>query len=182
MLHFAIRKNYYFNIGCVQMPLKIISGGQTGADQGGLFGARDAGFPTGGYAPSNFYTENGPRPALLKGFGLVDSRLDYIGRTRLNARNSDFTIWFGNVDSPGGVATKREVLKAGKIFYDASYSSTERIAEVLSHSINAVNIAGNRESHAKGICKYVRGVIKTSLELLKTYDNDLKSFDTRRNI
>jgi hypothetical protein len=163
------------------MPIKIISGGQTGADQGGLFGARDAGFQTGGYAPSNFYTENGPRPALLKGFGLVDSGLDYVGRTRLNARNSDFTIWFGNVDSPGGIATKREVLKASKVFFDASYSPPERIADILSHSINAVNVAGNRESHAKGICKYVRDIIKTSLGLLKTYDNDLKLSDTRRN-
>ena len=164
------------------MPLKIISGGQSGSDQGGLFGARDAGFPTGGYAPSRFYTEDGPRPALLLDFGLVDSGLNYVGRTRLNARNSDFTIWFGNVDSPGGVATKREVLKAKKVFFDASYASPERIAEVLSHSQNAVNIAGNRESHAKGICEYVRETIKTSLELLKTYNNDLKPFDTRRNI
>lgn len=163
--------------------LKIISGGQQGADQGGLFGARDAGFPTGGYAPSNFYTEVGPRPELLKSFGLVDSGLDYVGRTRLNARNSDFTIWFGNVDSPGGIATKREVKNAGKYFYDASYSSPERIAEALFvGGKTCVNIAGNRESHAKGMCKYVRGIIKTSLELLKNHDNDLKLSDTRRNI
>lgn len=164
------------------MSLKIISGGQTGADQGGLFGARDAGFPTGGYAPSNFYTENGPRPELLKSFGLVDSGLDYVGRTRLNARSSDFTIWFGNVDSPGGIATRREVLKVGKIFYDASYSSPERIAEeMFARGKTCINIAGNRESHAKGMCEYVRGVIKTSLEILKDHDNDLKLSDTRRN-
>ena len=164
------------------MPLKIISGGQSGADQGGLYGARDAGFPTGGYAPSNFYTEDGPRPALLQSFGLVDSRLDYVGRTRLNVKNSDFTLWFGNVDSPGGIATKREVKNAGKYFYDASYSSPERIAEALFvGGKTCVNIAGNRESHAKGICKYVRDVIKTSLELLKEHDNDLKLSDTRRN-
>jgi hypothetical protein len=164
------------------MPYKIISGGQSGADQGALFGARDAGFPTGGHAPKNFYTEDGPRPALLKSFGLVDSGLDYVGRTRLNAKNSDFTLWFGKVDSPGGVATKREVKKYGKFFIDASYMSPERIAEIISHSINAVNVAGNRESHAKGICKYVRDVIKTSLELLKDCDNDLKYFDSRLNI
>lgn len=164
------------------MPLKIISGGQSGADRGGLFGARDAGFPTGGYAPLNFYTEDGPRPTLLKSFGLIDSGLDYVGRTRLNARNSDLTIWFGNLDSPGGIATKREVMNAGKYFYDASYSSPERIAEVLFiGGKTCVNIAGNRESHAPGICKHVRGIIKASLDLLKTHDNDLKSSDTRRN-
>ena len=81
--------------------IKIISGGQTGADQGGLYGARDAGFPTGGYAPSGFLTEDGPEPELLKGFGLVDSGLDYTGRTELNVRESDITLWFGNTGTPG---------------------------------------------------------------------------------
>jgi len=165
------------------MPLKIISGGQSGADQGGLFGARDAGFPTGGYAPAAFYTELGPKPELLKSFGLVDSGLDYVGRTRLNVKNSDFTIWFGNVDSPGGIATRREVLKAKKLFYDASYSAPERIAEELFvHGKICVNIAGNRESHAVGMCEYVRKIIKNSLEIYKFRNNDLKLSDTRRNL
>jgi hypothetical protein len=164
------------------MPYKIISGGQTGADQGGLFGARDAGFPTGGYAPKNFYTEDGPRPVLLKSFCLVDSGLDYVGRTRLNVKNSDFTIWFGRVDSPGGIATKREVERYGKYFIDASYMSPERTAVIISHSIKAVNVAGNRESHAKGMCQHVREVVKTSLELLKDCDNNLKSSDNRRHL
>ena len=48
--------------------------------------------------------------------------------------------------------------------------------------MSAVNVAGNRESHAKGICKYVREVIKTSLELLKDCDNDLKNSDNRRHV
>ena len=38
------------------MVTKIISSGQTGADLGGLWGARDAGFPTGGFAPKGYLT------------------------------------------------------------------------------------------------------------------------------
>jgi hypothetical protein len=39
------------------IPNKIISGGQTGADQGGLEGARLLGIQTGGTAPYNWMTD-----------------------------------------------------------------------------------------------------------------------------
>ena len=52
--------------------MKIISGGQTGADLGGLEGARDAGIETGGWAPAGYRTEIGDQEELLKGFGLKE--------------------------------------------------------------------------------------------------------------
>lgn len=39
--------------------IKIISGGQTGADQGALQAAHSLNIPTGGYAPFNYNTELG---------------------------------------------------------------------------------------------------------------------------
>jgi hypothetical protein len=36
---------------------RVISGGQTGADQGGLRAARACGIPTGGWAPRGWLTE-----------------------------------------------------------------------------------------------------------------------------
>ena len=84
--------------------IKIISGGQTGADQGGLLAARDLGWETGGTAPYNWMTEKGPAEALLRSFGLVAGPHDpntYPIRTALNAKNSDVTIWFGTKNSPG---------------------------------------------------------------------------------
>ena len=45
-------------------PLRVISGGETGADQGGMEAAIDLGLPTGGTAPPNFRTESGPNMAL----------------------------------------------------------------------------------------------------------------------
>lgn len=54
------------------MLTKIISGGQTGADEGGLEGARLLGIPTGGTAPKGYRTENGPNLTLRDTYGLVE--------------------------------------------------------------------------------------------------------------
>lgn len=137
------------------MVTKIISGGQTGADQGGLFAARDACIETGGFAPKGFLTEAGQQPGLLKSFGLVDSGLDYVGRTELNVKNSDTTIWFGRIGSPGYRATHRAAVSSGKTVYIASELEHLDLVSILEeHDI--INIAGNRESKNPGICEITR--------------------------
>ena len=50
------------------MIRKIISGGQTGADQGALDAAIEYGFPYGGWLPKGRLTENGPLPEQLNRF------------------------------------------------------------------------------------------------------------------
>lgn len=145
---------------------RIISGGQTGADQGGLFAARECGFETGGWAPKNFLTEIGSRTELLRGFGLKDSGLDYVGRTRLNAREADVTIWFGNTCTPGFHATFAAVRAANKKIMEASIFSNETIASII-RSTSCVNIAGNRESKNSGIFEYTKSRLTTILEIVK---------------
>ena len=152
-------------------PVKIISGGQTGADRGGLYGARDAGFPTGGYAPSGFLTEDGPKPELLKGFGLVDSGLDYTGRTELNVRESDITLWFGNTGTPGHRATSKYAIKHKKrLIYILSHNLYKSDSDRRDYVIYAlsecsvVNVAGNRESHNPGLYNLTRKWICGVLE------------------
>ena len=54
------------------MVRKIISGGQTGADQAGLAVAKRLGIPTGGFVPKGFLTEAGPRPDLAAEYGLEE--------------------------------------------------------------------------------------------------------------
>jgi hypothetical protein len=49
----------------------VISGGQTGADQGGLRAARACGIPTWGWAPRDWLTEAGPAP-WLEEWGLAE--------------------------------------------------------------------------------------------------------------
>ena len=48
---------------------KVISGGQTGADQAGWRAARAVGIPTGGWMPLGFLTEDSPRPEFADLYG-----------------------------------------------------------------------------------------------------------------
>lgn len=86
--------------------LKIISGGQTGADQGALKAAKASGVPTGGFIPWGFLTESGYTPELAKyGLEQMDPAQDYRDRTLANVAISDGVLWFGNPHSPGGKLT-----------------------------------------------------------------------------
>ena len=129
--------------------MKIISGGQTGADRAALEAARDMGFETGGYAPKGYLTEMG-NDLSLKEFGLVDSGLDYTGRTELNVMNSDLTLWFGIGDSAGYLATKKYCNKHHKPFVDCN-SHCAFYIRALMKSAQVINVAGNRESKSIGI-------------------------------
>jgi hypothetical protein len=81
---------------------RVVSGGQTGADQAGWRAARALGIVTGSRMPEGFLTEAGPRPEFAELFGAVElPGGGYPERTRANVRNSDATVWFGNPDSPG---------------------------------------------------------------------------------
>jgi len=84
--------------------LRIISGGQTGADQGGLIAARELGIPSGGTAPKDWLTESGSNEQLLRSFGLVEcAEPGYDARTRKNVVDSDGTL-LGKVLVPEVVA------------------------------------------------------------------------------
>lgn len=150
---------------------KVISGGQTGADMGGILGAKDAGIKTGGYAAKNFMTEDGPNPKLKEEYELTDSGFDYVGRTNLNAKNSDVTFWFGTTDSRGFFATLRSCRMTGKQMINNP--TPKHMADYIRRSgVKVINIAGNRESHAPGIQKKVRELIKEALLKLKEDTNE----------
>ena len=89
----------------LKQPEKVISGGQTGADQAGLAAAARFGIPTGGWMPRGWKTAAGPDPELGRRFGLREHAGDYADRTEASARDSEATIWFGASDSSGARAT-----------------------------------------------------------------------------
>ena len=83
---------------------KIVSGGQRGADEGALQAGRLLSITTGGFAPPNFMTEDGPNPSLGLDYGLIAVDKDpkiYPIRTRLNVEHSDGTLWMGLTNSRG---------------------------------------------------------------------------------
>jgi Circularly permutated YpsA SLOG family len=134
----------------------VMSGGQTGADQAAWRAAVACNLPTGGWMPRDFLTEDGPRPEFAELYGAKEMRTpNYRLRTEQNVRDSDATIWFGTIDTPGAIATLNAIKVMGRpskvILTDAMVLPSE-IADWLSrnHAIKRLNVAGNRESMAPG--------------------------------
>jgi hypothetical protein len=158
------------------VPLaKVISGGQTGADQAALRAARAAGVATGGYAPRGFLTEAGPAPWLAD-FGLVECPIaGYPARTRLNVATADVALWFGDPDSPGGKLTL-STCRAKDIpyFMPLGIATPADAARWLRATAfpgpladATLLVAGNRESSFPGIGVRVEAFLGRTLGLLR---------------
>src|SRR2546428_817952 len=90
--------------------MKVISGGQTGADRAGLEAAVALGLPTGGHAPAGYWTEAGADPSLRR-FGLIAGGSPE-SRTERNVVDADATIIFArSAPGPGSELTRRLALK-----------------------------------------------------------------------
>ena len=142
---------------------KVISGGQTGADQAGLFTAKAFGFETGGFAPHGFRTLSGNNPGVLRDiFGLEETtQRNYQVRTALNVKSSDATIRLAtNFSSPGELCTLKAINRYEKPFFDVNLKVLiekcrdkqyieERVEETLDFLIKnqvvILNIAGNAD-------------------------------------
>jgi len=149
---------------------KIISGGQTGADQGGLFAGLILGITTGGTAPPNFMTDTGPKKEFLISFGLIEGVPDpstYPKRTWENVKNSDGTALFGNLYSPGTRLTMRYCKTLLKPYIKNPLPSELR-EFINQYSIIVLNIAGNRERTNPGITKRVTDTIVEALRVLRS--------------
>jgi hypothetical protein len=146
-------------------PETIISGGQTGADLGGLVGAERCGITTGGCAPRDFKTENGTQTILKTRFGLfAHPSPKYRDRTKENAEKADATIIFAtNPESVGTKLTIELCEHFGKpwvllnpyddnVIQNASTFIDEERPTIL-------NIAGHRESLSPGIAKKVASIV-----------------------
>jgi hypothetical protein len=153
---------------------KIISGGQTGADLGGLKAAKKMGIKTGGLAPKGYKTEIGNNPELFTVYGLAAAASDdYSYRTAANVRASHATVIFAtNAKSPGTKLTIKTCEAGGKPFIlinpfasDASVLLTSFLASVFSrYGRNLIlNVAGNRESKSPGIEERVVAVLLVGL-------------------
>jgi hypothetical protein len=135
---------------------KIISGGQTGADQAGWRAARAFGLITGGSIPKGFLTEDGPQPALAKDFGAREMPTDHLeARTEQNVRDSDATLWFGETTTSGAHATIAACQRWAKpclpIYPSAEFQPSHAAAWIADNHVRTLNVAGNRESDEPGI-------------------------------
>lgn len=140
------------------MVTKIISGGQTGADRGGLDAAIALGIPHGGYAPLGRRSEDGVVPER---YALTElSTASYPARTAMNVRTADATlllVWgkAALARSRGTKLTLEMCLRYGKPWWAADPRRDDHVARVVAWleevSPQVLNIAGPRESRARGI-------------------------------
>jgi hypothetical protein len=146
--------------------MRIISGGQTGADRAALDAAAALGVPTGGTAPAGYWTEAGPDPTL-RALGLVaEGSVEY--RTERNVADADATVIFATRgDSPGSALTLAIARRRGKavlVIDPWMPGAVERLREFLrQHAPTTLNVAGHRESQAPGIYQRVFDVMTAVL-------------------
>lgn len=158
--------------------IKIVSGGQTGADRAALDAALAAEVACGGWCPQGRLAENGILPPQ---YPLTELRnAGYTERTRQNVIDSDGTliVSFGPPDE-GTALTLRCCQAAQKptLFIDASGMSIETgvkelIAFVGWHRIHTLNVAGPRASKQPGIYQFVLELVGNFLASLKAPGRD----------
>jgi len=136
--------------------VKIISGGQNGADRAGLEAAVTLGLDVGGTVPLGRRTDGEPLTyEEMAMFHLVENRYSgYPKRTRQNVIDSDGTVLFGDMKSPGCRLTIRLCREHAKAYIVNPTANTLK-EWVRENGIRALNVAGNSEKRNPGIGQYV---------------------------
>jgi hypothetical protein len=153
---------------------RIISGGQTGADRGGLDAAMALRLAHGGWCPAGRRAEDGTIPAR---YALRETPSSaYEVRTRLNIQDADGTLLFtmGAVRTPGSRSTLRCLIEHGKQYHHCNLAMKDEttirnIRRWLDECagfgtpVKTLNIAGTRESLALGIGRHVQRILIAAL-------------------
>ena len=151
---------------------KIVSGGQTGADQGALSACVQRGFPYGGWIPKGRRTEKGKVPARYRKLRQHWSR-HYPPRTEKNVVESDCTVIFtyGKPDG-GSLLTIGFAKQHGKPCLKADLAQPREavVAKVVRWlkrrcpDGGILNVAGSRRSKAPGIHRAVKQVMRDVID------------------
>ena len=170
----------------VSKILKLISGGQTGADVGGLEAARLLGIPTGGTAPKGYKSAGPPSHGakLRDVYKLAeDASADYVPRTMKNVDDAAATIAFLLKNSPGTgktigyaqtgrwqhgnptaglhVGGHRPVLVLDKADSESAAKAIEDMLTKLNPQ--TLNVAGHREGSMPGLEQAVKRALMRAL-------------------
>lgn len=146
--------------------IKIISGGQTGADRGALDAAISMRLPHGGWCPKGRLAEDGVIPSR---YGLTETAsAQYRVRTEQNVIDSDGTlIIYRGILQGGSELTRRMAVKYAKphLLVDVLRPLEPSVIRqwIESENIAVLNVAGPRESSAPGIGEQVRILIRRIL-------------------
>jgi hypothetical protein len=159
---------------------RIISGGQTGADRGGLDAAIALGLDWGGYCTCDCKAEDGRIPDLylVKITPLPSNH--YQPRTRKNAQETDATLIFNASRtslSRGSLLTKECAERKSRPFHlilgmptkaPAADDIRAAAAFIAQHDPAILNVAGNREGRAPGMQVYTATFVTAAVRLAQT--------------
>lgn len=136
------------------MPIKIVSGGQSGVDRAALDVALELGIPCGGWCPAGRAAEDGPLDAR---YPLRETRSeDPAERTARNVEEADGLLVLTRGEPRGGTARAMELAtRANKPVFVVDVDHPPRPeavrAWVQAYGMRTVNVAGPRESESPGI-------------------------------
>lgn len=145
--------------------LRIVSGGQTGADRAALDWAIARGIPHGGWCPRDRKAEDGTIPRRYR---LTETPSDsYLQRTEWNVRDSDGTVILSLAETLTGGSRKTAELaqQYGKPWLHlAREAHRDDAAEQLrrftqEHDIRVLNVAGPRASTEPEVGEFVRAML-----------------------
>ncbi len=150
------------------MVNKIISGGQTGADQAALDVAIKLGIPHGGSIPKGRITENGTLDEKYKLKEMATP--NYNKRTEQNVVDADGTLIISHGKLTGGSDyTRQMAIHHGRPFLHIDLNETfafqaaERIRSwILKQGINVLNVAGPRASKDPDIYQRTVDILETA--------------------
>jgi hypothetical protein len=154
------------------MRLKIISGGQTGADRAALDWAIKRGVPYGGWCPKGRKSEDG---VIDHRYNLIETPSeDYRQRTEWNVRDSDATVIFSiQKELFGGTmltvefAEKLEKPLIHLCEQDEQTDHAQRLRSFIEEfNVGVLNVAGPRASNEPGIYQFVSSVLEQALNEL----------------
>ena len=151
-------------------PIKVVSGGQTGVDQGALAGALAAGTECGGWCPEGRLSEDGPIPKKYPVTELTGA--GYRERTLQNVLDSDGTAIVHDGELEGGtrmtwVFCERHGRPSALI--DASSMNREQgvdtLVEIVTvNGLAVLNVAGPRASKWPKAFEYAQSLVARMLE------------------
>ncbi len=164
------------------MNLRIVTGGQDGADLAGWKAAKACGLTVCGMMPPYFTASSGRHPEYRGLYGAIDLDPDpyrnllgeidadgwkqaYRQRTILNVQMSHSVVWFGNPWSPGGRLTVKTAIDSNIDHYvvvNSAYNGghgeptlEDWIRSMMIGELEpTLMVAGNRESKNHGIEKW----------------------------
>ncbi len=162
------------NIGAVH-PVRVpevVSGGQTGVDQGALAAALAVGAACGGWCPEGRRSEAGPIPAMYPVAELPGA--GYRKRTLRNVLDSDGTAIVYHGELEGGTRLTWESCEQHgrpSVLIDASALGIDQAVDTLvgfvtSKGLTVLNVAGPRASKWPAAFDYAQMLVTGMLERL----------------